>query len=422
MDTPIVLVTGASGFIATHIVHQLLTDGNVRVRGTVRSLGNEAKVEPLRKMVPDAAYPLELVEANLTDEESWKEAVKDCTQVYHVASPLPQAVPTDPDEVLIPAVNGAVNVLKACAQSGTVKRVVLTSSVAAISGGLYGRADHVYTEEDWAEENGLPPYELSKLRAERAAWDFHEKIEDQNKFELVTVHPGVVIGPPLTEATGEATSLSVVKKILSNEIPMVINLNLFLVDVRDVAAGHIAAMHKPGISGSRYLLSGENRWMGEIARTISEEFTPQGYKIASWQMPKIGLWVYSFFDSTMRLVYPILGKVITLSNEKMCNELGVVPRDTRTTILESCYGLIELGVVGKKGGYRGPPNNTHDAMTKSHDNQVIPDDVPDDTVNQTLSDDNRATCEVSNNVPDDGREVTTTDQDKEADNDNSPSY
>ena len=357
-DAPIVLVTGASGFIATHIVHQLLTAGNVRVRGTVRNLGNEAKVAPLREMVPDAAYPLELVEADLTDEESWKEAVKGCSYVYHVASPLPPAVPTNPDEVLVPAVNGAVNVLKACAQSGTVKRVVLTSSVAAVSGGLFGRTDHIYTEEDWAEEEGLPPYELSKLRAERAAWDFHNKLEDENKFELVTVQPGVVIGPPLAVAAGESTSLSVVKKLLSNEIPVVINLNLFLVDVRDVAAGHIAAMNKPGISGSRYLLSGENRWIQEIAQTISNEFTPQGYKIASWRMPKVGLWLYSFFDASIKLIYPMLGKVITISNEKMRNELGIVPRNTEASILETCYTLIELGIVEKKGRYQGPPTAT----------------------------------------------------------------
>ena len=325
-SVPLVLVTGASGFIATHIVQQLLVKGKVKVRGTVRSLKNEEKIKPLQEMVPDATYPLELVEADLMNEESWKEAVRGCSYVYHVASPLPISIPRDEYDLIAPAVEGTLNVLKACAQSGTVNRLVLTSSLAAVSGGLYGTVGHTYTEEDWSEEVNLPAYEKSKLRAEKAAWEFIDRLEENKRFDLVAVHPAVVIGPPLTPATGNSTSLLTIKKILGNEIPLLLNMCLPLVDVRDVAAGQIAAMEKPEASGKRFILSAENRWMREMAEIISEEFTSQGYKIPSWLMPKPGVWLLRFFEPTIKMIYPTVGKVITFSNEKMKSELDIVPR------------------------------------------------------------------------------------------------
>ena len=121
VDVPLVLVTGASGFLATHIVQQLLVKGQVRVHGTVRSLKNEEKVKPLQEMVPDATYPLELVEADLMNEESWKEAVRGCLYVYHVASPVPSQVPRNETDIIVPAVEGTLNVLKACGELGTIK-------------------------------------------------------------------------------------------------------------------------------------------------------------------------------------------------------------------------------------------------------------------------------------------------------------
>ena len=352
---PQVLVTGASGFIATHIIQQLLTGGQVKVRGTVRSLKNEAKVKPLQDLVPDATYPLELVEADLLNEESWKEAVKGCTHVYHVASPLPSSAPQDENQLIRPAVEGTLNVLKACVKAGTVKRVVLTSSLAAISGGLYGVEGHIYTENDWRAENGLPAYEKSKIRAEKEAWYFLDKLEDDKKFELITVQPSVVIGPPLTVATTESTSLSSVKKIISNEIPVLLNINLPLVDVRDVAKAQIAAMEKSGTTGDRFIITAENRSMREMAEVMSREFGPQGYKIPLWSIPKPGVWLLSFFEPTVRMIYSTIGKTITFSNERMKEELGIQPRNVETTIIDACYALIELGVVPKRRGYRGPP-------------------------------------------------------------------
>ena len=165
-DALLVLVTGASGYIATHIIKQLQTQGKCRVRGTVRSLKNEDKVKELRGLVPDATHPLELVEAELNDEECWKAAVQGCTFVYHVASPCALLNPRDENEFIVPAVNGTVNVLKACVEAGTVKRVVVTSSCAAVT---LNDDSHVLTEKDWTPEENANTYYKSKIRAERAA-------------------------------------------------------------------------------------------------------------------------------------------------------------------------------------------------------------------------------------------------------------
>ena len=127
----------------------------------MRSLKREDKVKPLRDLVPDAKYPLRLVPADLQDPDSWSRAVKGCTYVYHIASPVPLAVPRDENEIIRPAVEGTTNVLKACAESGTVKRVVLTSSSLAVSSGFVGNPgrprDYVYSETDWADEAICPP-------------------------------------------------------------------------------------------------------------------------------------------------------------------------------------------------------------------------------------------------------------------------
>ena len=349
IDIPQILVTGASGFIATHIIQQLLTGGQVKVRGTVRSLKNEAKVKPLQDLVPDATYPLELVEADLLNEESWKEAVKGCTHVYHVASPFPPTVPNDENEVIRPAVEGTLNVLKACAEAGIIKRVVLTSSIAAIGGGV----TRDYNESDWAND-ASSPYQKSKMLAERAAWDFVDKLEDDKKFELAVVNPGLVIGPVLSPTSSDSTSQATIKKILENSLPSLVNVNFALVDVRDVALAHIAAMEKQEAAGNRHILVSSNMWMKEIAEVMSREFQPQGYKIKLWVMPKVGVWLAKFALPMVRLVYPMLGVVTTYSNAKMKNDLGVEPRDIESSILDTCYSLIESGAVPKTRDYRGP--------------------------------------------------------------------
>ena len=356
---PRVLVTGASGFIATHLIKQLLEQGRFHVRGSVRSLKRDDKVKPLRELVSDATYPLRLIEADLQKPKTWTKAVEGCTYVFHVASPFPLKPPKNENELIQPAVDGTKNVLQACAEAGTVKRVVVTSSVAAVSSGIGGNpgqpADHVYTEKDWSVEAACAPYEKSKLKAEQAAWEFVKGLEEGKQFELVVVNPGYVQGPLLSRASG-VSSAQFCDQLLGNKMPGLPNASFGIVDVRDVAAAHIAAIEKPEAAGNRYLLVAETLHVKAVAQIIMQEFKPQGYKVPTKQLPKIGLWVAKLFSASAKAVYPHLGKVLQWSNERMKGELGIHPRPTQETIIDTCYSLVELGIAKRTPGYLGHPS------------------------------------------------------------------
>ncbi len=355
-DAPLVLVTGVSGFIASHITHQLLTEGTVRVRGSVRSLENEAKVQALRDLVPDATFPLELVEAQLENVESWNEAVKGCSFVYHVASPVPLEMPADENVVIKPAVEGTMNVLRACAESLSVKRVVLTSSIDAVvlSEEHHNDAEYVSTERDWSDRENANAYSKSKHLAERAAWDFVHSLEGESKFELAVVNPVVVIGPFVTSTAINAISLQSIALLLNQGYPFLLDISFSFVDVRDVAAAHIAAMEKPEAAGNRHILSAETYWFKQIAEVLSAEFGPQGYKVSNWVLPQAGAWVLKFFSGVIHRFYPAIGKMQKLDNTRMKTVLGISPRDVQQSIIDTGYSLIEYGVVHRKPGYKRP--------------------------------------------------------------------
>lgn len=186
----LILVTGASGYIATHIVKQLL-ENDFRVRGTVRSLEDQKKVLPLKTLVTKPKYELELCEADLLNDDCWLSVIKDCTYVLHTASPFPNKTPRDENEIINPAVNGTLSVLKACIQPGSkVKKVVLTSSVAAVAGDNFKHL-YTYTENDWPDLENQQAYTKSKIMSEKAAWNFMK--ENNPKFALVTINPGYVM-------------------------------------------------------------------------------------------------------------------------------------------------------------------------------------------------------------------------------------
>ena len=381
---PRVLVTGASGFIATHVIYQLQQQGRVRVRGTVRSLKREEKVKPLRNLTPDAKYPLRLVPAELQDAESWTRAVKGCTYVYHIASPGTLGAPRaqDENEVIRPAVDGTINVLKACAESGTVKRVVLTSSLAAVTGLFTGTAgqppDYVYSETDWADEGSSTAYEKSKLKAEQAAWDFVKKLEEDKHFELVVVNPSYVQGPMFSAASGAGSAL-ICSNLLDQKMPGVLDIAFNVVDVRDVAAAQLAAMEKPEAAGNRYILTSELLTMQEVAQTLSQEFHPQGYKIPTRIIPKAVVWVGKLFVARLKTLYLGIGRRLLLSNEKMRNELGVEPRPARESLLDTCYSLVELELVHRTPGYLGPPASRPKETAEGGETHPVPPEEQQET-------------------------------------------
>ena len=310
------------------------------------------------ELVPDAKYPLRLVEADLSKADSWTKAVNRCMYVFHVASPFLLNV-TDEAAIIRTAVEGTTNVLQACADAGTVKRVVVTSSVAAISCGLTGDpekpADYTYTEKDWSPEAACGPYAKSKLKAEQAAWDFVKNLDESKRFELAVVNPAYVQGPLLSASSGEG-SKEVCERILGGKMPAIPDTSFVVIDVRDVAAAHIAAMKKSEAAGNRYILANKILHMREFADIIRNEFGPQGYKIASKNMPKPLVWVGKLFIPSLKDVYRALGKTIQYNNERMINDLGIEPRPAEESLIDLCYSLVKLGLVKKTSGYLGHPS------------------------------------------------------------------
>ncbi|XP_037793041.1 putative uncharacterized oxidoreductase C513.07 [Penaeus monodon] len=358
MSEEVILVTGVSGYIGSHVAKLLLEEG-YKVRGTVRSLSNEAKVEPLKSLVPDAKFPLELVEADLTKEEGWDKAVEGCTGVLHVASPFPDLVNQQVEEagLVDTAKDGTLQVLKAVAAhaAASVKRVVVTSSFAAVSGEPVPDGEKTYTEEDWtdAESTTIDAYTKSKVVAEKAAWDFVKELPDDQKFELAVINPTFVLGPPLLESHKSATSVNFMAQIVNRAYPGVPRVQFPICDVRDVAKAHVKALTAPEAVNNRHIISTDSVWVKDIAMAASKEFKPQGYSIPTGQLPYFLCWVAGLFNKGMKNnILPRLGKQINASNKRMVEVLGVEPTAIDCTVQDMVYALVDLGIVRKAKKYK----------------------------------------------------------------------
>lgn len=318
-----VLVTGASGYIARQVIAELLAHGYA-VRGTARR-----PVDGLD----------DVVRADLAADAGWAEAVAGCEYVLHVASPFPAEVPKSDDELVRPAVDGTLRVLRAAVAAG-VKRVVMTSSVAAIASGQ--QDDRVRTEADWSDVDSIPAYAKSKTLAERAAWDF----AGESGLELVVLNPGFVLGP-LT-GPGVNTSVDVVRRLLARELPASPKIGFSMVDVRDVAVAHRLAMESPVAPGNRYILAGDHLWMREIAAVLAEEFNPRGYRVPTGSMPTWLLRAVALFDPSVRQALDFVGRRELVSSDKARGELAWTMRPIRDTIVDTANSLVEMGLVPSK--------------------------------------------------------------------------
>jgi dihydroflavonol-4-reductase len=332
-----VLVTGASGFIAGHVIRELVEAGYT-VRGTVRDRTAKEKFAHL----PDS---VELVEADLDRDEGWADAVDGCRYVMHVASPFPSGVPRDDDELVRPAVEGTLRVLRAADGSGTVERVVLTSSLAAITSGHDRDDATVHTEQDWSDVERSTAYPKSKTLAERAAWDF---VAEHPRLELVAVHPGLVLGPVLrSEST---TSTDVVRMLLARSVPGSPRLAFAPVDVRDVAVAHRLAMERPEAAGKRYILAGDEMLMQDIAKVLAAEFNPRGYRVPTGSVPYWLMWIIGRFNQTVRLGLDLIGRRERVSARQAERDLGWSMRPVREAILDTGRSLVEHGLVPTRAG------------------------------------------------------------------------
>lgn len=339
---PMVLVTGASGFIAMHCILQLLQQG-YPVRGTLRT---PSRGESLRRTFAnhiDANHRLTFVTADLMHDEGWPKAVEGCTYVLHVASPLPSRLPKDEDEVIIPAREGTLRVLKAAADAG-VKRVVLTSSIAAMIHGYPRDGSKIFNEDDWSKtDDETPAYPKSKTLAERAAWDFVDSLPDDQPLELATINPGLVLGPILDEDF--STSGEVVRRLMRREVPGVANFGFAPVDVRDVAAAHLLAMTSPEAAGQRFCCALEFVWVREVAEILDRHFGPRGYKIPRRHLPDFLLRLAAIFDKTLRLVVGGLGQRTDISTERIRTMLNWQPRSLEEMVVDMGESMIKYGVV-----------------------------------------------------------------------------
>jgi dihydroflavonol-4-reductase len=338
----IVLVTGGSGFIGIHVILQLLAAGH-QVRTTVRRPDRQADV---RAMLREGGAPspesLSFFTADLTADEGWREAVSGCDYVLHVASPLSTSVPKDENEMIIPARDGTLRVLRAARDAG-VKRVVVTSSLGAIGYG-HPPQEKPFDETDWTNLGGadVQPYIKSKTLAERAAWDFIAR--EGGGLEMSVINPAGVFGPVL--GPDFSGSIEIVKSLLDGAMPAVPRVYFGVVDVRDVADLHLRAMTAPDAKGERFIaVSGETLSILDIGKVLRRELGPRARRVPRLQAPDWLVRLAARRIALLQGVVPMLGRVRHSSSAKARSVLGWQPRTNDEAILATAESLIRLGLV-----------------------------------------------------------------------------
>jgi nucleoside-diphosphate-sugar epimerase len=330
-----VLVTGGSGFLGGWCLVELLRRG-YRVRATVRESSREAEIRTRVGREVDAGDRLSFCVANLESDEGWEQAVQGCDFVLHVASPFPPAQPKDPDELIVPAREGTLRVLEASLGAG-VRRVVVTSSVAAVRGGVKETSAPL-SEADWTDPDDLrlEPYTRSKTIAERAAWDLVEQRGARDR--LAAVNPGAILGPVL--GTEDSFSLQMVARLLDG-VPGTPRIGYSIVDVRDVADLQIRAMSAPEAGGERFIAATGFLWMGEVAAVLREQLGAAAPKVPKRSLPDFAVRAMGLFDPSVRSVARQLGQRVELSSEKARAELGWSPRPVEETVVDCARSLLE---------------------------------------------------------------------------------
>jgi dihydroflavonol-4-reductase len=298
-----VLVTGASGFVARHCIAELLRRG-FGVRGTLRDLGGADDVrQSLARAGVDAAE-VEFVSADLSRDSGWNEAIAGVAGILHVASPFPMRQPRRREQVVDPARDGVIRVLAAATRAG-IRRVVMTSSIAAIMYGVRRPADHTYSEDDWTDATSadITPYIASKAIAERAAWDYLKKTPGAPR--LAVINPALILGPALHPHL--STSLEIVRRMARGAYPAVPRIAFPICDVRDVATAHALALTSPQAAGKRFLIANGNLTLMAIGRLIAAELPDLADKVPGYDLPDFLVRLLALFDNRLDITLPELG-------------------------------------------------------------------------------------------------------------------
>jgi nucleoside-diphosphate-sugar epimerase len=334
MSGELVVVTGGSGFIGAHCILQALQAG-YRARATLRSLARESYAREL--IGSDERTPLSFAAADLLSDEGWAEAVIGADYVLHVASPFPTAVPRHEDELIVPAREGTLRVLRAARDAG-VRRTVVTSSFAAIGYG-HRPSHHPFTEESWTDPTSphVTAYVKSKTVAERAAWDFIDR--EGGPMQLAVVNPVGVFGPVL--GPDYSSSIEIVRRLLVGAMPGIPRMYINVVDVRDVADLHLRAMTDPAAAGQRFLaVAGEPVSMVDIAHMLRENLGAAARKVPTRVLPNPVVRLGALFDRSIRQIVPELDRPKRASADKARRMLGWVPRSNQDALLATAASLL----------------------------------------------------------------------------------
>jgi len=337
-----ILVTGGSGFIAKHIVLQLLNEG-FEVRASVRSMDRSAEI--MAAMVLHAKNTdsldtrLTFCELDLNSDAGWDDALQNCQALMHTASPFPMEQPEDEQVLIKPAVEGTLRALKAAQKAG-VERIILTSSIVSIYNKRLAAGRNRYDETDWSETNSpmATAYSKSKTQAEKAAWNY---VREHPELKLTSICPSLVLGPPLDGKIG--ASLGVIARLMNGKDPMVPNLGMALVDVRDIAQMHVRALQRPESAGNRFIGSERFMWMRDIALVLKAEYPDR--KIPLRVAPDWLMRIMGMFDKTIKGILPTLGREILLDNSAAAEILGIEFIEARQAIRTSASSLIRENIV-----------------------------------------------------------------------------
>ena len=328
-----ILVTGASGFIALHVVQKLLEAGH-NVHATVRSSHKKALVEKL--FLEKYSSLLTIYMCDLLSDDGWLEAMRDCDYVIHCASPFPPKPVDDPQILIRPAKEGTLRVLR-FAQECKVKHVVVTSSIAAVA---FGRSDKKhFGPVDWSDiqSDTIDDYQKSKTLAEQAAWQYVQSLGTSCHFTLCTILPGLVIGPMMGDQIN--TSNRIIERMMRGDYPGYPHINIAVVDVREVAEMHILAMNTPDTSGKRLIMAAKNYWIKDVASILRKH----GYKNApSMAIPNFVINFLALFDNEMALASRYLGMEKYYDCSETTSLLNWEPLDYESSIVESAKSIDSL--------------------------------------------------------------------------------
>lgn len=341
MEDTKVLLTGVTGFLGSHTTIQLLEKG-YKVIGTLRNMKRADEIKQVIATHTKNIDNLSFVEADLNDSKIWEQLAEGVHYIIHIASPFPRKLPKKEEDLILPAKNGTLNILKAAAKN-EVKRVVLTSSSGAIVYGKEkGKRSGTYDEKDWTNVENTKdstPYFRSKTIAEKAAWNFIK--EDKSGLELVTICPGAILGPVLEKDFG--TSANIVIKTMDGSTPAIPKIGFDMVDVRSVADLHIKAMETAEVAGERFVGSSGFLSFKEVADILREKYPDR--KIPKKILPNFAVKMFSNFDTTLKPILIDLGVERKVDNSKAKKMLNWQPISNKEAVISCAESAIKQGLL-----------------------------------------------------------------------------